>query len=150
MDQVIDRVTVGIPTDVEVVRNDVDAFRREADAAAEAAAASARSAASSESEATAQAAASRDSAEESREWAARRNLLVRAQAEEPQELFDGMLWLVTDESAEILTGIRRWDHGLAGSATWPAAATWPGTSAFPHDTGAWAQFRISPSLVATA
>lgn len=139
-DQVIDRKETGIPTDVDLVRHDVNIMRAEARTSMEASAASEANAAASEAAAMSHASDSRQAAQEAAYWATLHNQGIHFGPDEPEDKWDGMTWLFTDEVTRKIQSFRRWDALLAGSALWPSATTFPGNSTFPQDRGAWTDF----------
>jgi hypothetical protein len=141
MDQVIDRVTVGIPSDLEVVRNDVDGFRREAQASAEASASSAHTAASSEASAA-------NYAQIARNLVSSQDGIVFSATEPPiAQRHDGMTWLVADMAALTFT-VKRWDASTAGDAPYPSDSLYPLSTLYPSPAGAWQAFKIASAAQA--
>lgn len=140
MDQIVDRRTVGIPHDIVATRHEVEGMRDAAADSAEESESSANAAAKSEKNAASQAHDALSYAKESEKWATIHNMGITFGPDEPEEKFNGMTWMFTDESARKILSFRRWDAALAGSALWPSGETFPGTSTFPQDRGAWTEF----------
>lgn len=141
-DQFVDRRTVGIPADVEAVRNDVEGMRDAAQQSEDAAARSAAAAQQSEA-----------AAELSEQTAATlvaqiNGLRVGATEPELHSRTDHMLWLETTADLSTVSGLRVWDAGAAGAALWPGESTWPGDSAWPMIEGTWVQARLGAACIA--
>ena len=142
-DQILDRKTVGIPTDVDIVRNEVEGMRDAAQASKTAAQASAVAAEHSEARAYS--------------WAQIAETLVESQTgihfspDEPPIIArtNGMAWLVADMTNKEVTELKRWDATQAGDAPFPSASTWPGSSLYPSPMGAWGNFTISSSVISS-
>lgn len=64
------------------------------------------------------------------------------------EKVDGSIWLESDEDAQTVKAIKRWDAHKAGSALWPSDGLFPGEDVFPEDTGEWTEFKLAPSVLA--
>lgn len=139
-DQVIDRKEIGIPSDIDLVRHDVAIMRDEAGESKDAASASEEAAAASEAAALGHASDSRQAAHEAAYWATLHNQGIHFGPDEPEDKWDGMTWLFTNEVTRKIQSFRRWDAALAGSALWPSATTFPGNSTYPQDRGAWTDF----------
>ena len=141
-DQYVDRRTVGIPADVEVMRNDVEGMRDAAKASEDAAAQSAAAAQQSE-------AAAELSEQNAATLVAQVNGL-RVGAEEPElhSRTDHMLWLETTGDLSTVSALRIWDAGAAGAALWPGESTYPGDSAWPMIEGTWVQARLGAACIA--
>lgn len=142
-DQIIDRKTVSIPADVDVIRNEVENMKDDAHASETAAQASARAAQQSE--------------EKAYNWASIAETLVESQTgihfspDEPPIIArtNGMAWLVADMDEKEVTALKRWDATQAGDAPFPSSTTWPGSSLFPSPMGAWDNFTISSSVISS-
>lgn len=158
-DQIIDRKTVGLMPDVEVARDLTEGYRDTAEQYMAAAQSYMDSAgrirdgtAAIRDSASGYASSARDSAAEAKKWAHTANLLgvLQARPDEPARdlRLDGMLWLVTDESAKTVTGIRRWDATDAGQGAFPSDALYPSDSTYPCDRGSWTELRLAASALA--
>ena len=142
-DQIIDRKTVGIPTDVDVVRNEVDVMKNDAAASKTAAQASERAAQQSE--------------EKAYNWASIAETLVESQTgihfspDEPPIISrtNGMAWFVADMTNKVVTSLKRWDATQAGDAPFPDDDTWPGSALYPSPMGAWDAFTIDSSVISS-
>ena len=142
-DQIIDRKTVGIPADVDVVRNDVEVFKNEAEA--------------SKTAAQYSAVAAQQSEEKAYNWASIAQTLVESQTgihfadTEPPILVrtNGMAWFVADMTNKVVTSLKRWDSTKAGDAPFPDDDTWPGDSLYPSPMGAWDAFTIDSSVISS-
>lgn len=140
-DQIIDRKTVGIPADVDVVRNEVEGFKDEAE--------------SSKTSAQASAVAAQQSEAKAYSWASIAQTLVESQTgihfadTEPPIIArtNGMAWLVADMTDHVVTDLKRWDATLVGDAHYPGSSTWPGSSIYPSPAGAWVDFTIDSSVI---
>ena len=140
-DQIIDRKTVGIPTDVDVVRNEIEGFKDEAE--------------SSKTSAQASAVAAQQSEEKAYNWASIAQTLVESQTgihfadTEPPIIArtNGMAWLVADMANKVVTNLKRWDATQAGDAPFPSSSTWPGSSLYPSPMGAWDTFTIDSAVI---
>ena len=64
------------------------------------------------------------------------------------EKVDGSIWLESDETAQTITAIKRWDAKKAGNALWPSDDLFPGDDVYPEDTGEWTEFKLAPSVLA--
>ena len=142
-DQIIDRKTVGIPTDVDVVRNEIEIMKDDAEA--------------SETSARASAHAAQQSEEKAYNWASIAQTLVESQTgihfadTEPPILArtNGMAWLVADMTNKVVTDLKRWDATQAGDAPFPDDDTWPGDALYPSPMGAWDVFTIDSSVISS-
>lgn len=142
-DQIIDRKTVGIPTDVDVVRNEVEVMKNDAAASKTAAQASARAAQQSE--------------EKAYNWASIAETIVESQTgihfadTEPPIIArtNGMAWFVADMTNKVVTSLKRWDATQAGDAPFPDDDTWPGSALYPSPMGAWDAFTIDSSVISS-
>ena len=76
------------------------------------------------------------------------NPIVRLMADEYLEHVDGSVWLQSDEEAETIVAIKRWDARKAGIALWPGDDVFPGDDVYPEDTGEWTEFKLAPSVLA--
>lgn len=141
-DQVQDRRTIGIPSDVEIVRHDVESFKDAAGSFAEQARDASANAAMSEEQARAHAASARESAQEAADWATIHNQGIHFGPTEPDIKWEGMTWLMTDEADRRIVSFRRWDSMLAGSALFPSPQVYPSESVFPAERGAWTDFTV--------
>lgn len=141
-DQYVDRRTVGIPADVEAVRDDVEGMRDAAKASEDAAARSAAAAQQSE-------AAAELSEQNAATLVAQVNgLRVGAAEPELHSRTDHMLWLETTGDLSTVSALRVWDAGAAGAALWPGESTYPGDSAWPMIEGTWVQARLDAACIA--
>lgn len=140
-DQIIDRKTVGIPADVDVVRNEVEGFKDEAE--------------SSKTSAQASAVAAQQSEAKAYNWASIAQTLVESQTGihfsdmEPPIIArtNGMAWLVADMQNSEVTALKRWDATQAGDAPFPGSTTYPGSSLYPSPMGVWTSFTIDSSII---
>ena len=140
-DQIIDRKTVGIPTDVDVVRNEVEVMKNEA--------------AESEVHAQASAVAAQQSEAKAYNWAMVAETLVESQTgihfapDEPPIIArtNGMAWFVADMDNKVVTTLKRWDSTQAGDAVFPSSTTWPDSTLYPSPMGAWGVFTIDSSVI---
>ncbi len=140
-DQVVDKLTVGIPADIEVVRNDTDKFRQEASDSADAAASSAKSAQASQ-------AAAAESALEAAQSAASQSGITTLASEIPREARrDGLLWLVWDASSKSFTAMKRWDASNTDNVSYPSETSYPSESSHPEDPGAWEDATFASALI---
>jgi len=143
-DQVVDKRTIGIPADIEVVRNDVEEMRNTAESHMDDAASSAKSAQASEAAA--------------KSWEEKAQVLVSKQtgivfsANEPaiDSRTDGMLWMVADTSTKKVTALKRWDTTQVGDAHYPSDTTYPSDTLYPAPQGAWDSYTLASDLVASA
>ena len=140
-DQIVDRKTVGIPTDVDVVRNEVEVMKN--------------AAAASETAAQASAVAAEHSEARAYSWAQIAETLVESQtgihfaADEPPIIArtNGMAWFVADMANHVVTDLKRWDATQAGDAPFPSSTTWPGSSLYPSPMGVWESFTIDSGVI---
>lgn len=140
-DQIIDRKTVGIPADVDVVRNEVEVMRNDASASKTASQASALAAQQSEARAYS--------------WASIAQTLVESQTgihfadTEPPIIArtNGMAWLVANMTTKNVTALKRWDATQAGDAPFPGSTTYPESSLYPSPMGVWDSFTIDSSII---
>lgn len=140
-DQIIDRKTVGIPADVDVVRNEVEVMKNDAE--------------SSETHAQASALAAQQSESRAYNWASIAQTLVESQTgihfsdTEPPIIArtNGMAWLVADMQNSEVTALKRWDATQAGDAPFPSSSTWPGSSLYPSPMGVWVDFTIDSNII---
>lgn len=141
-DQYVDRRTVGIPADVELVRDEVEGMR-------DAAAASEASASQSADAAGKSAAGAELSAREAATLVAAINGLRVGPAEpELHSRTEHMLWAQTSDDLATVSALRVWDAGAAGDATWPGASTYPGGTLFPMIEGTWVTARLAAACLA--
>ena len=142
-DQIIDRKTVGIPTDVDVVRNEVEIMRDEA--------------AVSETHAQASALAAQQSEAKAYNWALVAETIVESQTgihfaeDEPPIIArtNGMAWFVADMTNKVVTTLKRWDSTQAGDAVFPGSSTYPDDDVYPSPMGAWDTFTIDSSVISS-
>lgn len=140
-DQIVDRKTVGIPADVEVVRNDVENMMDETEASKDAARASELAAQQFESRAY--------------NWASIAQTLVESQTgihfsdTEPPIIArtNGMAWLVANMTSKSVTALKRWDATQGGDAPFPAEDLFPDDDVFPSPMGVWETFTISSNVI---
>ena len=141
-DQIFDKRTVGIPSDIEAVRADVNAFKKEAESSAKAAQQSAEEALESQKGAAAYAEAAKD--------------IVDAQTgihfavDEPLAGMrtNGMLWLVPDEGSGTITSLKRWDGTAIGGAAYPSDTTYPSDGLYPSPRGEWKDYKFGAGCIA--
>ena len=141
-DQYVDRRTVGIPADVEVMRNDVEGMRDAAKASEDAAAQSAAAAQQSE------AAAELSEQTAATLVAAINGLRVGPTEPELHSRTEHMLWVRTSDDLATISALRVWDAGAAGDATWPGASTHPGSALYPMIEGTWVTARLAAACLA--
>lgn len=140
-DQIFDKKSVGIPEDFVFVRAEIEMMRDEARA-------DSLSAANSASQAKQHASDARDAAEESRKWAEVRHLGVHFSDRPPEEVVDGMTWLETDEDAEQVIAIKRYDADSTRHCVFPSEETFPSDVLIPREVGEWQEFKLAPGVLA--
>lgn len=142
-DQYVDRRTVGIPADVELVRDEVERMRDSASASEESASQSADAADKS--------AAAANLSEETAATlvAAINGMRVGPTEPELHSRTDHMLWIKTTSDLATVSALHVWDAGAAGSALWPGNATYPGSDVYPMIEGTWATAKLAASCLAS-
>lgn len=152
-DQIIDKVDVGIPLDVELAverakraADEAEGHADDAQAFARQAAASATASASSASQSAGYADDAREYAELAGQWSQADSGIVVSDSE-PPGVPAGTVWFET-EGGTLVVGIHVMGAGSAG--LYPSAATWPGDAAYPGapigDAG-WRDLSLSQALV---
>lgn len=141
-DQYVDRRTVGIPADVELVRDEVEGMRDSASASESSASQSATNAAKSEASAALSASTAATLV------AAINGLRVGPAEPELHSRTEHMLWAQTSDDLATVSALRVWDAGAAGDATWPGASTYPGSALYPMIEGTWVQARLGAACIA--
>jgi hypothetical protein len=142
-DQVVDKRTIGIPADIEVVRNDVEEMRDTAESHMDDAQASAAAAQASEAAAKGYEEKAKTLVEE------QTGIVFRPDEPAVDSRTDGMLWMVANQTAKKITAFKRWDTTQVGNAHFPSQTTYPSETLYPAPMGAWDDYTLSSALVAT-
>lgn len=142
-DQVVDRLTVGIPLDFELTRDEVKRLRDET-------AEDRERVELDRSIATEAASRAQIAADEAEAWVRDQNLGITFAPtfDEPREKFDGMVWLKTDEESHTITNVYRWDADAVGNGLFPGASTYPGDATCPNTMGEFTEFKVAASALA--
>lgn len=164
MYQVLDKITVGIPDDMELLRqkcedlrDDAEGFAIEAHGSMEKALEYEQRAGEHADDAYRHSLASERSAElaqDALDEAAKREQNVEAVPFEPRR-YHGKIWLKTDEKTKHITNIYRWDEYAIGSGVYPSDSIWPSDTLYPetvdsedYGDGKWTELWFESSVMA--
>lgn len=144
-EQVVDKKTVGIPSDIPLVRHQTELFAIRAEGHANAAEQSSLRAADSATKSAEHAEESNFWANVAKGWSERYSQGIHFGPNEPpyEQRYDGMLWLMTDESKHEIIKIRRWDSGSYGAGLYLSDELFLSDSLYLHDRGEWTDFKIN-------
>lgn len=147
-DQIIDKVDVGIPLDVEVAVSQARSAATSAERSARDAGSYASDASDSADQAAGSASLSADYARQAQEYSQSRAGIVVSPGE-PDGLTAGGIWFETDDETERnVVGIHM--RGTASDALYPSSSTYPSLSSYPGaGTGGdvWIDLTIAQALV---
>ena len=147
-DHIVNKINVGIPPDIVLMREQVRGYRDDAESSAGVAEGYSRSAAMSADRSDEAATAAAESARQAADWAVVKNQGLVFGPDEPPVKIDGMLWLKTNEAQQTIISFERWDANTAGAGLFPADDTYPSDTTYPAEQGAWAHFKLAASAVA--
>lgn len=147
MDQIIDKKTIGIPSDIEYIRHETEQFMNRTRDYSDEAANYAKDASDSAYRAAVSETNAWTAASEASYWATLHNQGIHFGPAEPQDKWDGMTWLQTNESTRTITAFKRWDFHLSGNGVFPSNTLYPSDELYPNDQGDWTPFSIASSLV---
>ena len=144
-EQVVDKKSVGIPSDIPLVRHQTELFMIRAEGYASSAEQSSLDAADSETQAAEHAELSNHWANVAKGWSERYSQGIHFGPDEPsyEQRYDGMLWLMTDESKHEIIKIRRWDAASYGVGLYLSDELFLSDSLYPQDRGEWTDFTIN-------
>lgn len=147
-DQIVDKRTVGIPSDIELVRHETEGFMTSASESASRAQDERYSAQISASEAAGSAEFAHTEAERAKELVEAKHRGISIDHTAPPQPSDGQVWFESDAGETQITGVHRWDAGAAGSALWPSTSLYPSQSLYPQGQGEWHSYKLSTDLTA--
>lgn len=144
-EQVVDKKTVGIPSDIPLVRHQTELFAIRAEGYANSAEQSSLRASESATQSAEHAELSNHWANVAKGWSERYSQGIHFGPTEPpyDQRYDGMLWLMTDESSREIIKIRRWDASSYGVGLYLSDELFLSDSLYLQDRGEWTDFSIN-------
>lgn len=139
-DQITDKITIGVPSDLLEVRDDCEEFKDQSKTSAEQSKNWAKNAEEWAIKSEDSAHDSALSAEEARQWAETHMQGVWVDPNPPayEKRYDHMLWFETNEDESIITRMWRWNAwGLPTDGTYPSEDLYPSQNTYPIGLGRW-------------
>lgn len=139
-DQIVDKITVGIPSDELEIYGEVEAFAANAEK-------SANRAERAENAANTSATDAAKSAADAKAWALQHMGIWVSPTEPPEEgRMDGALWWQTNAAMDTVQHIFYWD-GEVGSFLYPNEDLYPSDDLYPTEGGAWRELKLAATCI---
>lgn len=137
-----DKKTVGIPPDIVRTRHDTEQYMIQAANSAMSSDESAQQSAASAVKSAGHADEAQQYAAEAKGWSELHSQGIHFGPGEPAEdqRYDGMLWLKTDEAAQTITQVNRYDASKTGNGVYLSEALYLSDELYLNDSGAWTPF----------